>query len=184
MSLLEGRDIWGDEFNRRFLARFVHLLSDPDEAVRDEALDFVGCNSGWAEARQVPFGRDVVDPVIKATKSPSAKERFEAVFALAYVRKLAPEVSREAFLRLVDDPDENVRWRLGFCLAGQYKREDVKLAIAGLVKDKSPLVRSGVGTGQDGIPAFSQRDPVDPMPDRADGPASHLPRLGIPQLAR
>ncbi len=141
MSLIEERGVWGEAFNGRFLPRFVDLLSDPDETVRDEALDFIGCNSIWAEARQVPFGRDVFDKALKATRSDSAKERFEAVFALAYIGHLVPDASREAFLRLVNDPDETVRWRLGFCFVGQYERDDVKHAIAALVNDKSPLVR-------------------------------------------
>jgi len=123
---------------RRFLSRFVPLLSDPDETVRDEALNFIGCNDGWA--RQVHFETDVIDPVIKATESKSANERYLAVFALKYIGRLAPDASRAALLRLVNDPDENVRWRLGFCFAGQYGRGDVKQAVATLVKDKSPLV--------------------------------------------
>ena len=141
MSLLDERGNWGEDFNRKFLPRFAALLSDPDEAARDEALDFIGCNDDWAEARKVPFGRDIFDKAIEATHSKSAKERFEAVFALACIRHLDPDASRAAFLRLVNDPDENVRWRLGFCLVDQQSSKEVKSAIASLTKDKSPLVQ-------------------------------------------
>lgn len=141
MGLLHQKDLYGEGFDSRFLPRFLPLLSDRDESVRDEALDFIGCTSIWAEMLKINFGRDVLDKVIRATRSPSAKERFEAVFALDCIRHLDPDLSRQALLRLVNDPDEDVRWRLGFCLADQYDRPDVKQAIAALVKDKSPLVR-------------------------------------------
>jgi hypothetical protein len=141
MGLLHRKDLYGESFDARFLPRFLPLLSDPDESVRDEALDFIGCTSIWAEMLRIPFGRDVFDKVVQATRAQSAKERFEAVFALDCIRHLDPDLSRQALIRLVNDPDAEVRWRLGFCLADQYDRSDVKLAIAALVKDKSPLVR-------------------------------------------
>ncbi len=141
MNLLHGRDIWGKEFDRKFQDRLTELLSDPEESVRTEGLDFIGCSEGWADMYKVSFKRKIFEQVIAATKSQSAKERFEAIFALAYVKHLAPEASREALLRLVNDPDENVRWRLGFCLAGQYQRKEVKRVIATLISDKSPMVR-------------------------------------------
>jgi hypothetical protein len=141
MGLLHSRDIWGAQFNARFLPRFVQLLDALDEAVRDEALNFIGCSGIWAEMYKVPFGRDVFDKVLEATRSRSAKERFLAVFALCELRHIDPEASRKAFLRLVNDPAEDVRWRLGFGLVDQQGREDVKQAIAKLVNDQSPLVR-------------------------------------------
>jgi hypothetical protein len=82
MGLLHQKDLYGEGFDSRFLPRFLPLLSDRDESVRDEALDFIGCTSIWAEMLKINFGRDVLDKVIRATRSPSAKERFEAVFAL------------------------------------------------------------------------------------------------------
>ena len=40
----------------------------------------------------------------------------------------------------MNDPDENVRWRIPAGLADQLNRPDVKQALAMLVQDQSPLV--------------------------------------------
>jgi hypothetical protein len=140
MNLLHGRGIWGEEFDRKFQARLTELLDDPEESVRGEGLDFIGCNDGWADMYKVSFERKIFNQVIAATKSNSAKERFEAVFALNYIRHLDPNASRQTFLLLVKDPDENVRWRLGFCLADQQNQPDVKRALDALLKDKAHRV--------------------------------------------
>jgi hypothetical protein len=140
MNLLHGRDMWGKEFDHKFQARLTELLNDPEEPVRIEGLDFIGCNVVWADMYKVSFERKIFDQVIAATKSKSANERFEAVFALDYIRHLDTNASRQTFLGLVKDPDKNVRWRLGFCLADQKDLPDVKGALAALLKDKSPRV--------------------------------------------
>ena len=140
MGLLHERDIYGEAFNSRFLPRFIHLLNDPDESVRDDALGYIWDTYSWAEVYRLPFGRDVFDLVIKATQSKSAKERSAACSALTYLRPLDSDLSRETFCRLAHDPDENVRSVIAMGLADQCDRQDVKQAIAALVKDKSPVV--------------------------------------------
>lgn len=131
----------GMELTNRFLPLFVPLLNHPDEKVREDALLFVGFNSNRAPMLQFPFGLDVFDRVLASTKAASAKERAAAAYALTDIRQLDPDRSREAFLNLVSDPDADVRWRIAWGLAGQYEREDVKQAIAVLLKDQSPEVR-------------------------------------------
>jgi hypothetical protein len=109
--------------------------------VREEALDFIGFNSQRAPMLQFPFGMDVFDRVIASIKAKSAKERSAAAYALTDIRQLNPDRSREAFLGLVNDPDADVRWRVAGGLVGQYERQDVKRAMAVLLKDRSPVVR-------------------------------------------
>ena len=140
MALLENRYV-GEELKTRFLTLFVPLLSHRDEKVREDALLFVGSNSGNAPMWQFAFGIDVFDRVIASTQAKSAKERAAAAYALTDIRQLDADRSRETFLHLVNDPDEDVRWRVAGGLAGQYEREDVRQAIAVLLKDKSPGVR-------------------------------------------
>ena len=42
--------------------------------------------------------------------------------------------------------------------------------------------RTGTGTGADGVPALSARDPVDPLPDSAHRAAGDLPGVGLQRL--
>jgi HEAT repeat protein len=57
------------------------------------------------------------------------------------MRQLDLDRSREVFLHLATDPDEDVRWRVAGGLVGQFEREDVKSVIATLLNDKSLSVR-------------------------------------------
>jgi hypothetical protein len=141
MNMLHDQDIWGNDFDRKFVPRLSALLDDLDETVRIDALDFIGCNKGWAGMFQVSFGQIVFDKVITLTRSRSANERDMALFALDYVRDTNPEASRQALFRLAIDVDENVRWRVGYCLADQQDRADVKKTLEALLHDKSPRVR-------------------------------------------
>jgi HEAT repeat protein len=144
MTLLNGRFVGQDyqtRFQNRFLTLFVPLLSNRDEMVREGALHFVANNHMSAPMYHIPFGMDVLDRVLASTKAKSAKERWEATLALKEVRELDPDRSRDAFLDLVNDPDKDVRTWVAAGLANQLEREDVKQAIATLVKDKSPTVR-------------------------------------------
>ena len=131
----------GKELSEHFLPLFTPLLNHPDEKVREDALMFVGSNSGRAPMLRFAFGMDVFNRVIIATRAKSTQERYAAAYALTDIRRLDPDRSREAFLRLADDPSEGVRWQAAFGLADQYDREDVKRAIAKLVNDPSPVVR-------------------------------------------
>jgi hypothetical protein len=139
MRLVADR-YYGEAYQQHFLARFVPLLSNPDEKARVAALGFVAFNQNSAPMYHIPFGLDVFDRVIASTKSGSANERGMAVAALAAIRQLNPDRSRIALLKLVNDPDENVRWRIPAGLADQLNRPDVKQALAMLVQDQSPLV--------------------------------------------
>ena len=129
------------ELHFRFLPLFVPLLSNPDEKVREDALLFVGFNSQRAPMLQFAFGMDVFDRVIACTQAKTAKERAAAAYALTDIRQLDANRSREAFLNLANDPDEDVRWRVAWGLDNQLDREDVKRAVAVLLKDKSSGVR-------------------------------------------
>jgi HEAT repeat protein len=140
LELVRGRYM-GEEFQNRFLTLFVPLLSSRDETVREGALIFIACNSGRAPMLQFAFGMDVFERVIASTKAKSAKERWMAAAALKDIRQINPDRSRETFLHLVNDPDENVRTQVAGGFAGQLEREDVKRAIAALLKDNSPRVR-------------------------------------------
>jgi HEAT repeat protein len=140
LELLRDRNV-GSELNDRFLVLFVPLLSYPDEKVREDALWFVSFNSNRAPMLQFSFGMDVYDRVIASTQAKSAKERAAAASALTDIRQLDADRSREAFLHLANDPDAAVRQQVAWGLAGQFEREDVKRAIAVLLKDKSPGVR-------------------------------------------
>lgn len=131
----------GDEFKNQFLARFLPLLTHPDENVRDEALLFIGFNSHRAPMWQIPFGAEVFDQVIVSTQAKSAKERAAAAYALTDIRQIDKDRSREAFLHLVNDVDQDVRWRIAWGLSDQLGREDVKRVIAVLLKDRSLSVR-------------------------------------------
>jgi len=155
-------------------------LSHPDEIVRCDALLFIGFNSSRAEALQFPFGRDVFDHVICATRSKSAKERAAAAYALKDIRRLDPDTSREAFLRIANDPDEDVRWRVVAGLNGQFEREDVKRAIASLLKDKSPAVRYNiiVGVGPEKFVPQLQELSRGPDPRVAEWAAEKLKQIG------
>ena len=141
LELLRDRYYVGNEFINRFLALFLPLLSHPDEKVREDALLFVGFNSQRAPVLQFPFGMDVFDRVIASSQAKSPQERAAAAYALNDIRQLDTDRSREAFLRLANDPDEDVRWRVAWGLNNQLEREDVKRAIADLVKDSSPCVK-------------------------------------------
>jgi HEAT repeat protein len=141
MNMLHDQEIWGNDFDRKFVPRLSTLLDDPDETVRVDALDFIGCNKGWAGMFQVSFGQNIFDKVITLARSRSANERYMALFALDYVGETNPEASRQALFRLATDVDENVRWRVGFCLADQQDRADVKKTLDALLHDKSPRVR-------------------------------------------
>jgi HEAT repeat protein len=140
LRLLRNRYV-GDEFKNQFLARFLPLLSHPDENVRDDALLFIGFNSHRAPMWQMPFGTEVFDRLIVSTRAKSAKERAAAAYALTDIRQIDKDRSREAFLHLVTDADQDVRWRIAWGLSDQLGREDVKRAIAVLLKDKSLNVR-------------------------------------------
>ncbi|HEV2454603.1 MAG TPA: HEAT repeat domain-containing protein [Verrucomicrobiae bacterium] len=142
LQLLSDRyDKVDKAFYDRFLALFVPLLGNPDEKVRDDALGFVAGNSGRAPIWQFPFGMNVFDRVVASTHAKSPEERESAADALIDIRKLDPDRSREVFLRLVNDPDPDVRWHIALGLKDQLEREDVKRAIAALLKDPSPEVR-------------------------------------------
>jgi hypothetical protein len=140
LELLRDRNV-GNELNDRFLVLFVPLLSYPDEKVREDALWFVSFNSNRAPMLRFSFGMDVYDRVIASTRARSAKERAAAASALTDIRQLDADRSREAFLLLANDPDAAVRQQVARGLAGQFEREDVKRAIAVLLKDKSPGVK-------------------------------------------
>jgi HEAT repeat protein len=140
LDLLRDRNA-GNDLNERFLALFVPLLSNADEKVRDDALIFVGFNSQRAPMLQFQFGMDVFDRVIVSTRAKSAKERAAAADALTDIRQLDVDRSREAFLRLVNDPDKDVRWRVAWGLNNQLERKDVQQAIEALLKDPSAEVR-------------------------------------------
>jgi len=140
LELLRDRNV-GNELNDRFLVLFVPLLSHPNEKVREDALLFIGFNSDRAPMLQFSFGMDVFDRVIASTRANSATERADAAYALADIRQLDMDRSREAFLHLVNDPDADVRLRVAWGLNNQLEREDVKRAIAVLLKDKSAEVR-------------------------------------------
>jgi hypothetical protein len=140
LELLRDRNV-GNKLNDRFLELFVPLLSNPEEKVREDALIFVEWNSHRAPMLQFSFGMDVFDRVIASTQAKSAKERWAAAGALTEIRQLDANRSREAFLNLANDPDEDVRSNVAAGLAGQYERDDVKQTIANLLKDKSPVVK-------------------------------------------
>jgi hypothetical protein len=138
--MLHDRNIWSEEFDLRFLPRLNQLLSDPDENVRVEALDFIRCNPGQG-IYKVAYGKNIFNQVVRATRSQSAKERFIAVSALACIRDIDRDASRLACLRLVNDADDDVRSGLGFCFAGRFDKDEIKRALAALLKDKCPNVR-------------------------------------------
>ncbi len=141
LELLEYRHVVGKKFNDRFLALFVPLLSSTNENVRVDALVFVGFNSQRAPMLQFTFGTNAFDAALASTRAKSVRERAAAAEALTELRQLDPIRSREAFLHMTNDPDENVRWHVAWGLSNQLDREDVKGAIAILLQDKSPTVR-------------------------------------------
>jgi HEAT repeat protein len=183
MILISRRHGGAEAYQQRFLALFLPLLTNPDESVRTEALMFIGANSNSAPMYHIPFGMDVFDRVIASAKAQSAGERFAAVFALVEVRNLDPDRARETFLNLVNDPDDDVRWRIAYGLADQLEREDVQKAIATLLQDKSPLVRyftilvAGAAKHIPELEALSKG----PNAEVADWAAQQLTQLAHPQ---
>ena len=130
-----------DQFNQAFVERLCSLLDHPDERVRHDALLFVGDNSNRAPIWRFTFDAGVFDRVVKLTRSRSAEVRSAAACALTEIRRLDLDRSREAFLRLAKDTSSEVRWRVGFGLADELDREDVRPVISALLQDDNPGVR-------------------------------------------
>jgi hypothetical protein len=118
----------------------LHLLHNPDEEVRAKALVLIGFNNDRAPVNQIDFDDRIFNRVIALTHSIAEKERSVAAYALTAIRTIDLEESLKAFTRLSKDPSSEVRWRVGFGLAG-LDREDVNAIVDDLVNDSSSLVQ-------------------------------------------
>lgn len=176
LELTRGR-LAGDQFHRRFLTLFVPLLSNRDEKVREDALQFIGFNSKRAPMLQFDFGTNVYEQVIASTRAKSSKERWMAAYALNDLRNINPDLSRETFLRLVRDPDETVRWQAASGLAGQLDRQDVKQAVAVLLRDKSQTVRYMTI-----VLVVGAQNSIPELEELSKGPDSQVTRMAADEL--
>jgi len=142
-----------DKFNKYMNLKVLGFLDSKDEEIRRVSLNFIGDNSYTSETTVVDFTIQIFNRVIELTRSKSERERAEAVSALGTVKSIDPSRSRAAFIRMSEDPAEEVRSRVPWVwlqnIRGgglspdleELNREDVKAVISRLIHDPSPEVR-------------------------------------------
>ena len=131
----------GQGFHDRFNPHVLRLLNHKEEEVRCNALGFIGFNSHRAPMWQIRFDDKVFQRVLELSRSKNISDRNIAVCALADFRSREPEAVRKRMIELATDESENVRWQIPGTLIDQMDREDVRTAMAQLLRDKAPIVR-------------------------------------------
>jgi hypothetical protein len=162
----------------RFNSLLLRLLHNPDEEVRAKALVLIGVNNDRAPVNQIDFDDRIFNRVIALTHSTAEKERSVAAYALTAIRTIDLDESLKAFARLSKDSSSEVRWRVGFGLAG-LDGEDVNAIVDNLVNDSSSMVQvmtiSAIGPNK--FVEQLKRLAFDPDPQVAASAAGKLRRL-------
>lgn len=171
-------------YRAEFLELFRPLLDHTNEAVRLDALQFIGehNNPARAEMYRFAFSQDVVRRVAAIARSPSEGERPASAHALRALSQVDPEVSCQTFCELAHDRSPAVRTQAAWGFKAVSARPEAQRALATLIQDPVPSVRwsailaDGASKHRSELEALAKCDD----PQTAGWAAEHLATSSVP----
>jgi HEAT repeat protein len=135
----------GDKRTMARIRRHIDNLNSPDEAVSSRAEGYL----------MRYYGARALEPLIEACDHPNPVVRFRALWALAHTRD---RLAYDTILRLMDDPDERVRYDATVALGVLGDLRAVEPLAEPLLRDDEtrPAVMAFIRLGPATIPAMEE----------------------------